>query len=177
MQSLTQLDGDILPASVSLEGSERRAASRPPPDVTDNAILQGLNQTPFALVRELANSTCTSRGTVWRRLTGSLGWVLKHLHSVSHSLTDAQRQIRIGRSNESLRLFESARPMIGKVLWPWMSLGFICGQATKIFGWQPGSNPLKAWNTWSDSRQLRAISANSIERLKRVALNERHYYR
>jgi hypothetical protein len=31
-------------------------------------------------VREFAKSICTSRATVWRRLTGSLGFVVKHLH-------------------------------------------------------------------------------------------------
>jgi hypothetical protein len=49
-------------------------------DVVDNAILQVLNQTPFASVRELAKSMCISCATVWRRLTGSLGFVVKHLH-------------------------------------------------------------------------------------------------
>jgi hypothetical protein len=33
--------------------------------------------------------------------------------------------------------------MIGKVLSPWMSLGFICGQAMKKFEFERVSNPLK----------------------------------
>jgi hypothetical protein len=60
-------------------------------------------------MRELAKSTCISRATVWWGLTGYLGFVVKHLHLVSHRLTDAQRQIRIDRSNELLRLLESAQ--------------------------------------------------------------------
>jgi hypothetical protein len=55
--------------------------SDPPPDVMDKAILQAVNQTLFASVRELAKSVCMSRATVWRRLTGSLGFFVKHLHS------------------------------------------------------------------------------------------------
>jgi hypothetical protein len=54
--------------------------SDPPPDVIGKAILQALNQTRFASVRELAKSICISRAIVWRRLTGSLGLVVKHLH-------------------------------------------------------------------------------------------------
>jgi hypothetical protein len=74
------LDGDLLPWRVSLEGLERRAAFRPPPDVIDNAILQVLNQTPFASVRKLAKSMCISCAIVWWHLTGSLGLFVKHLH-------------------------------------------------------------------------------------------------
>jgi transcriptional regulator of acetoin/glycerol metabolism len=58
-----------------------------PPDVIDNSILEALDQTPFASVRELAKATCIPRTTVWRRLTESLGFVVKHLHYVPHSLT------------------------------------------------------------------------------------------
>jgi hypothetical protein len=64
--------------------------SDPIPDVIDNAILQALNQTQFASMRELANSTCILCATVWRRLTGFLGFVVKHLHWIPHHLTDAQ---------------------------------------------------------------------------------------
>jgi hypothetical protein len=103
------LDGDVLLARVSLEGSERRAAFRSPPDVIDNVILQALNQISFTSVRELAKSTCISNAIIWRRLTRFLGFVVKHLHWVLHRLTDAQRQIWIDRSNELLILLESAR--------------------------------------------------------------------
>jgi DNA-binding MurR/RpiR family transcriptional regulator len=39
--------------------------SDPRPDVIGNTILQALNQTTFASMRELAKSTCISRATVW----------------------------------------------------------------------------------------------------------------
>jgi hypothetical protein len=68
-----------------LRASHRRAQNKEqhsdrPPDVIDNAILQALNQNPFASVRELAKSICISHATVWRRLTESLGFVVKHLY-------------------------------------------------------------------------------------------------
>jgi hypothetical protein len=52
---------------------------------------------------------CISIAPVWRRLTRSLGFIVKHLHWVPHSLTEAQRQIRIDRSIELLRLLKSAQ--------------------------------------------------------------------
>jgi hypothetical protein len=69
--------------------------SDPPPDSVENEILQALDQAPFASVQELAKATCISIAAVWRRLTRSLGFVVKHLHWVLHRLTDAQWQIRI----------------------------------------------------------------------------------
>jgi hypothetical protein len=103
------LDDDVLPARVSLEDSQRRAAFTPPPDVIDNAILQAVNQIPLASVRELAKFMCISCAIVWGRRTGFFGFVVNHLHWVPHHLTDAQGQIRIDRSNELLRFLESAQ--------------------------------------------------------------------
>jgi hypothetical protein len=80
------LDDNFLLARVSLDGWEGRAAFRPPPDDLDNAILQALDQTPFASMWELAKATCISTATVWRRLTKSLGFVVKHLHWIPYSL-------------------------------------------------------------------------------------------
>jgi DNA-binding MurR/RpiR family transcriptional regulator len=65
--------------------------SDPPPEVVDKAILEALDQTPLASVRELAKTTCIPRTTVWSRLTESLGFFVKHLRWVPHNLTDAQR--------------------------------------------------------------------------------------
>jgi hypothetical protein len=103
------LDGHIRPWRVSLEGSERRAAFRSPPDVIDNAILQALNQTSFASVRELSKSMCISCETVWRRLTGSLGLLSSIYICIAIRLRDAQWQIRIDWSNKLSRLLECAQ--------------------------------------------------------------------
>jgi hypothetical protein len=80
-----------------------------PPDVVDNAILESFDQTPFASVHELVKATCIPCTTVWRRLRECLGFIVKHLHWVPHSLTDAQRQNQIDRSKELLRLLEFAQ--------------------------------------------------------------------
>jgi hypothetical protein len=103
------LDGNFLSVRVSLDGWEGRAAFTPPPDAIDNAILQALLKTPFASVQELATSMCILITTIWRRLTGSFGFAVKHLQRVPHSLTEAQRQIQIDRSIELLRSLESAQ--------------------------------------------------------------------
>jgi hypothetical protein len=62
-----------------------------------------LNKTPFASVQELAKSMCISTATVLQCLKRSLGFIIKHLHWVPHSLTEAQRQIRIFDENHLKR--------------------------------------------------------------------------
>jgi hypothetical protein len=115
LEELVQLLGpdaiDYSTVTYHLRASRRTAQteerhSDPPPDVVDNAILKALDQIPFASVRELAKAICIPRTTVWRRLKESLGFVVKHLHCVPHYPTDAQRQNRIDRSKELLRLLE-----------------------------------------------------------------------
>jgi hypothetical protein len=61
-----------------------------PPDVIDNVILQALNQIPFASVCKLATSMCISYATIWRCVTGSLGFVVKPWTGLAIRLTDAQ---------------------------------------------------------------------------------------
>jgi hypothetical protein len=58
---------------------------------------------------KLAKATYISTATVWRRLTRYLGFVVKHLHWVPHSLTEMQWKIRIDRSIELIRRLESAQ--------------------------------------------------------------------
>jgi hypothetical protein len=101
-------DDDVLPSRVSLEGSERMAAFRPHPDVIDNAILQALNQTPFASVQELAKSMCISRETIWQRLTGFLWFIVKHLHWSRYppdrrATTNSNRSVK--RITQTLRVY------------------------------------------------------------------------
>jgi hypothetical protein len=69
------------------------------------------------------------------------------------------------------------KPMIGKVLWPWMSLSFICRQATKSLISSGSATPRKDETHDLTVDTLRAIFANWVERLKWIALNEDHYYR
>jgi hypothetical protein len=106
LRCLCILDGNFLPARVSLDDWEGRVTIRRPFDIIDNAILQTINKIPFASVQELAKSMCISTATVWWGLTRSLGFVVKHLHWVPHSLTEAQPQIRFDRSIELPRCLE-----------------------------------------------------------------------
>jgi transcriptional regulator of acetoin/glycerol metabolism len=55
------------------------ALEPPTTTVTDDAILDALQQQPFSSVRELAKLTCIPRSTVHRHLTRTLGFVMKHL--------------------------------------------------------------------------------------------------
>jgi hypothetical protein len=63
-------------------------SDEPPPTIIDDAILEGFDKQPFSSVRELAKLTCIQTTTVYRHLTRSLGFVLKHLRWVPHTLTD-----------------------------------------------------------------------------------------
>jgi hypothetical protein len=93
-----------------------------PPDVIDNAILQALNQTPFALVRELVKSIYISRATVWRCLIESLGFIIKHLHwpgypADSCAVTNSNRSIK--------RIAQTLRVCTGQSLAKFSDLGCV----------------------------------------------------
>jgi hypothetical protein len=84
--------------------------SDPPLDVIDNAILQAINQTQFASVWELAKSMSISGATVWRRLTGSLGFIVKHLRWPRYSpercaTINSNRSVK--RIAQTLRVYTS----------------------------------------------------------------------
>jgi hypothetical protein len=152
------LDGDLLPWRVSLEGSERRAAFRRPPDVIDNAILQALDKTPFTSVREFAKSICISRATVWRRLTAFLGLFVKHLH------WDRYPPDRCAVTNSSQlvkRIGETLRVCAGQWLTEFYDLGWVLvlfvDKRRKKFWFKHVSNPLKGWNIWSHSREIQGF--------------------
>jgi hypothetical protein len=68
----------------------------------DDAILDALDKQPFSSVRELAKLACIPTPTVYRHLTRSLGFVVKHLRSVPHTLTDTQKAQRVTLSNQLL---------------------------------------------------------------------------
>jgi DNA-binding IclR family transcriptional regulator len=85
----------------------REITDEPAATVIDNAILDALEKQPFSSIRELAQLTCIPRSTVHRHLTQSLGFVVKHLRWVPHSLTAAQKAQHITLSNELLRELRS----------------------------------------------------------------------
>jgi hypothetical protein len=76
-----------------------------PPDnsltiVIDHAILEGLENQPFSLIRELAKLTDIPTTQIYPHVTQSLGFVVKHLHCVPHSLTAPQKAGRVTRAKE-----------------------------------------------------------------------------
>jgi hypothetical protein len=78
-------------------------------NLLDDAIRQTLDEMPFAPVRQIAHRLCQSSTTIYRHLTGALGFVLKHLRWVPHILTTAQQADRVRKSGELLRLLRSMK--------------------------------------------------------------------
>jgi hypothetical protein len=75
---------------------------KPPNTVTNDAILDAVQKQPFSSVRELAKLTCIPRSTVHRHFTQTLGFVVKHLRWVPHSLADAQKVSHVFLANQLL---------------------------------------------------------------------------
>jgi hypothetical protein len=83
----------------------------PPPQLpdSDTAILLALEEQPFASVRTLARLTHLPKSTVYRRLTRSLGFRVRHLRWVPHILTVAHRHDRIQLSGQLLSLLQKEK--------------------------------------------------------------------
>jgi hypothetical protein len=77
-------------------------SDEPPTTIIDDAILDALDKQPFSSVKELAKLTCIPTTTVYRHLTRSLGFIVKHLRWVPHSSTDTKKAQRITFSNQLL---------------------------------------------------------------------------
>jgi hypothetical protein len=152
--------------------------SDPPPNVIDMAILQALNKTLFASVRELSKYMCISRATVWRRLTGSLGFVVKHLHWPPYPL---DRCAMINSNRSVKRNAQTLTVGIGQWMAKFYDLGWVLvlfvDKPRKSLGSRGSATPWKDETYDLTVDTLRAIFANRVERLKWVALNEGHYYR
>jgi DNA-binding IclR family transcriptional regulator len=60
--------------------------------VIDQAILDALEQYPFPSILELARLTCIPTTIIYRYLTQSHGFVVKHLHWVRHTFMPTQKR-------------------------------------------------------------------------------------
>jgi hypothetical protein len=78
-------------------------------DVFAQAILAALDELPFSSVRGLAKRTCIPPTPVYRWLTNSMRFIVKHLRWVPHKLNEAQLAARIQISNELLGIVRSAQ--------------------------------------------------------------------
>jgi hypothetical protein len=75
--------------------------------VIDQVILDVLGHYPFFSIRELARLTYIPTTTVHRHLTPSLGFVVKHLRWVPHTIVPTQKTERATISIELLRQLRS----------------------------------------------------------------------
>jgi hypothetical protein len=73
----------------------------------DQALLDFLEQDPFSSIRELVHFACIPTNTVYRHLTQSLGFMVKHLRWLPHTLTPIQKAKRAALSLELLRQLRS----------------------------------------------------------------------
>jgi hypothetical protein len=78
-------------------------------DGSDQVILAALEDGAFAQVRQLCRLTHLLSTTVYRHLTQSLGFVVRHLRWVPHALSDAQKGERVNLSRPRLRMLEVQR--------------------------------------------------------------------
>jgi hypothetical protein len=72
----------------------------PTTTLTDDVILDALQQQPFSTIREFAKLTCIPRSPVHRHLTRTLGFVVKHPRWIPHNLTAAQKASRVILANQ-----------------------------------------------------------------------------
>jgi hypothetical protein len=79
-------------------------------DECDEAILSALQEYPFASIRALSRLTHLSRTSVQRHSPQSLGYVIRHLHWVPHSLSADQKAKRVAMSGSLLHLLQSLSP-------------------------------------------------------------------
>jgi hypothetical protein len=77
-------------------------------DDSDQAILAALDDSPFAPVRQLSRLTHLPSTTVYRHLTQSLGFVMRHLRWMPHALSDAQNGERVNLSRRLLQMLDRA---------------------------------------------------------------------
>jgi hypothetical protein len=80
-----------------------------PTTIIDDAILDALNKQPFSSIQELAKFICILTTPIHRHLTRSLGFVVKHLHWVPHSLTETQKGQHVTISIELLHELRSVK--------------------------------------------------------------------
>jgi hypothetical protein len=77
-------------------------SDEPPTTIIDDAILYALDKQRFSSVRAPAKLTCIPTTAVYRHLTRSFRFVVKHLRWVPHTLTNTQKAQRITLSNQLL---------------------------------------------------------------------------
>ena len=70
----------------------------------ENAILQFLEDEPYASIRTIAKSLRIPKSTVHYTLTQVFGWKIKHLRWIPHNLNSAQIENRVLKSKALLSM-------------------------------------------------------------------------
>jgi hypothetical protein len=78
-------------------------------DSIDQAILQALDETPFASVRQLAKGILIPMTTICYHLVNRMGYKVKQCKWVPHSLSEAHKAARVTTSRSLLALLQSIR--------------------------------------------------------------------
>jgi hypothetical protein len=102
--------------------------------VIDQAILDRLEQCPFSSIREMARFTRIPTPTFDRHLTQSLGFVVKHLCWVPHTITPTQKQSVSLSQLSSCANSGPSNTTVGSSLSPLTSHGSIFLQTISRYG-------------------------------------------
>jgi histone-lysine N-methyltransferase SETMAR len=78
-------------------------------DAIDQAILQALDEAPFASLRQLAKRILIPMTTIRYHLVNRMGYKVKHSKWVPHSLSEAQKATRVTTSRSLLARLQSIR--------------------------------------------------------------------
>jgi hypothetical protein len=162
-------------------------SSKPPENpslaVIRDAILDALKQQPFSSVREIAKLTCIPRTTIHRHLTCSLGFVVKHLHWVPHTLTVTQKVQRVTLSKQLLGELQAIKDQGWQFIMTLDESWFYFATSHELIWLQPGkAPPERPRHTIGDKKMMVTIAWNPlgfhlIEVLPKGMLFNAEYYR
>jgi hypothetical protein len=109
---------------------EENESKTPNSIIVDHTILQVLGDEPFSSVRQIAYRTRIPKTTVYNHLVHSLGYTVKHLRWVPHTLSLLQKQKRVEKSKALLELLFSMKHQSWKYIvtldesWFYLSTGY-----------------------------------------------------
>jgi hypothetical protein len=93
-----------IPQGTALDSGQRGEANIRGSDVFDQVIRTAFDKQLFSSVHNISKRKYIPTATAWWRLTNSIGFVVKHLHSVPHKSNRAKLAARIQMSNELLTI-------------------------------------------------------------------------
>jgi hypothetical protein len=72
-------------------------------------ITNVLSEEPFLSVRQTAKKVMASKSIMYRHLTQTMRWNLRHLQGVPHDPTESEKMNRMQRTTKLLELLQSIR--------------------------------------------------------------------